>query len=147
MCSSRGLSKGDQMKYLLDIANVNRNHSIQAYRENFSFYKRRLVVKYIHNQIQSSAKITTLNFYKVEEKSKFALGICTRSFFFFFFFQEICDFLHSICFILLQPKKQSGKKYNPFVQYHKVKIRRLLGQSREAKWRYIPSQGKQRESQ
>lgn len=28
MCSSRGLGKGDQVKYLLGEANVNRSHSI-----------------------------------------------------------------------------------------------------------------------
>ena len=37
MCSSRGLGKGDQVKYSLGEANVNRNHSIQAHKENFSF--------------------------------------------------------------------------------------------------------------
>lgn len=35
MCSSRGLGKGDQVKYLLGEANINRSHSIQAHKETF----------------------------------------------------------------------------------------------------------------
>ena len=48
---------------------------------------------------------------------------------------------------LLWPKKQSWKIYNQFGKYHRAKVRWFLGQSRVAKWRNTPIQGKQRKSQ